>query len=651
MTSFSACSDVPLLPRTLLFGNPQKMNASISPDGQYLGWVAPVDGVMNLWIAPRENLEDARPLTHDRYRGIQSYAWARDGVHLLYNQDNKGDENHHLYAITLDGSEPRDLTPYPGSRGLLTATSKREDLRGTVLVSLNQRDPRYADLYRLDLKSGVLTVVLENPGFSSFIVDANLEVRLAVQAQRDGSTQYLKWKDGQWLPWLKVSAEDSRTTYVSHLGADGDILYLLDSRGRDKAALVSLPFDVNNADDLEPTLLAEHLQADIGGVFIDQDSHRPLYCSATYERTDYLIVDDSIRPDIEFLDRQFPGTWGVSSRSEDDRYWIVGFGDDRTPGIANLYDRNEGRIERIYLSRPELAEARLARMQHTVIQTRDGLSMVSYLTLPVEVDDPETPLRSLKPVPLVLLVHGGPWARDGYGFNTYHQWLANRGYAVLSVNFRSSVGFGKRFVNAGNLEWGGKMDDDLCDGVDWAIAQGIADPARIAIMGGSYGGYATLWAMTQHAERYACGVDIVGPSSLQTLLNAIPDYWESFRAQLYRSVGDPGTQQGRDLLQSQSPLNHAHRIQKPLLIGQGANDPRVKQAESDQMVAALVERAIPVTYALFPDEGHGFSRPANNIAFNAITERFLARHLGGRFQDEEPGEAEGNTAIVSEPKP
>ncbi len=639
-------SELPLLPRTVLFGNPQKSNASISPNGQYLGWIAPVDGVMNLWVAPREYPEEARPITRDCFRGIHSYTWAQDGVHLLYQQDDRGDENHHLYAITVDGGEPRDLTPFPGSRGLLAATSKREALRDTVMISLNTRDPRHADLYLLNLVSGALNEVLQNPGFASFVVDQDLQVRLAVQPQQDGGMRYLKLIEGQWQLWLSVSAEDGRTTQVSHLDTAGETLYLIDSRGRDKAALVALPFNVDNADTITPTLIAEHPRADIMGALTDSESQHPLFCSATHERTDYLIVNDSIRPTVEFLNGNFPSAWGVRSRSRDDRYWIVGVSDDLTPGIAYLYDRHEQLLEQLYLTRPELANAQLARMQPTIITSRDGLEMVSYLTLPADVDDQETPLHSLHPLPLVLLVHGGPWARDSYGFNPHHQWLANRGYAVLSVNFRSSIGFGKAFVNAGNCEWGGKMDDDLTDAVDWAIARGIAEPGRIAIMGGSYGGYAALWALTQHPKRYACAVDIVGPSSLQTLLESIPDYWESVRARLYRSVGNPETEKGLAALLKRSPLQHAHRIEKPLLIGQGAQDPRVTQAESDQMVAALDERGIPVTYVLFPDEGHGFNRPANSIAFNVITERFLARHLGGRFQEEEAGETKGNSAII-----
>lgn len=638
--------DTPLIPRTALFGNPSRGGARISPDGRYIAWSAPDGGVMNLWIAPRENLAQARVLTRDRGRGIHNASWTYDGQYLIYQQDKGGDENYHLYAISPEGGEPRDLTPFEGARASLVGLSPVPGLRGAALISVNRRDPRFADLYRIDIISGELELVQQNPGFAGFLTDDHFRVVLAFESLPDGGSRYLKPAAPGWQSWLTVGAEDARSTYVSHVDASGQTLYLYDSRGRDKAALVSLPLVSASGDAAVPTLLAEQANADIIGVLTDQANYEPLAYIVEYERRTFKVLGERLRNDVILLDREIDGEWSVVSRSEDDHYWLVVESSDRLSGAIYLYDRQAKKIERLYVFRPELLTLPLARMQPTVIRSRDGLDMVSYLTLPVHADVPDEPLRSRQPVPLVLLVHGGPWARDSYGYSPLHQWLANRGYAVLSVNFRSSTGFGKRHLVAGDGQWGGQMDEDLCDAVDWAIERGIADRQRVAIMGGSYGGYATLWAMTHHPQRYACGVDIVGPSNLETLLATVPPYWESFRATLHRAIGDPKQPQGRNLLQARSPLHFSDKIAKPLLIGQGANDPRVKEAESIQMVEAMRRNRIPYSYVVFPDEGHGFARPANAIMFNIVTERFLATHLGGRFENECADEVAGHTAII-----
>jgi dipeptidyl aminopeptidase/acylaminoacyl peptidase len=643
---FASLHDVPLIPRRALFGNPLRTGARISPDGRYMAWSAPDEGVMNLWVAPRDNLAACRLLTHDRGRGVNMAWWSRDSRFLIYQQDHGGDENFHLYAISPDGGAVRDLTPFDGVRAELVGMSFRPGLRGTLLVELNHRDPRYADLYTLDVASGELQMIQENPGFAGFIVDQDYQVRLAAEPLDDGGTRYLKPQGHGWQPWLHIGAQDARSTQPLHLDACGETLYLYDSRGRDTAALVALPLAAESGDALSPRVLAEDSRADIGGVLTDQLTLEPLAYSLEYQRTRFVVLDERLRRDVALLDRELPGEWQVTSRSEDDRYWSVSVSADQLPGAVYLYDRQAGSLQRIYVTRPGLLELPLARMQSSVLRTRDGWDLVAYLTLPVHADEPTDDCRSRFPLPLVLLVHGGPWARDSYGYDPIHQWLANRGYAVLCVNFRGSTGFGKRFVAAGDGEWGARMDDDLNDAVDWAIERGIADPSRVAIMGASYGGYATLWAMTQHPERYACGVDIVGPSNLYTLLDSIPPYWESFRATLYQALGDPSTAPGRQLLEARSPLRHAGRITKPLLIGQGRNDPRVKESESKQMIEALRDKGIPYTYVLFPDEGHGFARPANDILFNIVTEQFLAAHLGGR--QEVPGNDEvlGSSAII-----
>jgi dipeptidyl aminopeptidase/acylaminoacyl peptidase len=633
-----------LIARAILFGNPERGMCRISPNGEWLAFAAPRDGVMNLWLCPRDDLNAARPITNDRKRGVSSLTWAFDGEHVLYAQDEGGDENFHLLAASIKSGVTRDLTPFPGARGMLHAVNRQH--RNEVLISLNQRDPRFADIYRLNLTTGESILLQQNPGFVGFVTDDDFNVRIAMSPQLDGSMAVLKPNGANdWKPWLHVPASDAMTTHMMFVDADARTLYAMDSRDRNTAALVA--FDLLSDQPLA-RIIAEDARADVSDLLEHADTHAPLAYGVNVERREFHVINESIRDDVSDLNARGLGEWRLSSRTEDDRTWTVNFSSDVNPGSNYLYQRESRKLTKLYDCYPVLADLPLARMQHTTLTSRDGLSMVSYLTLPVHADVRKEALTSSEPLPLVLLVHGGPWARDEYGYNSYHQWLANRGYAVLSVNFRASTGFGKSFINAGDGQWGAKMDDDLCDAVDWAIARGIADPKRIGIMGGSYGGYATLWGLSAHADRYACGVDIVGPSNLETLLASTPPHWEAMRATLYRQLGNPETPAGLALLRDRSPLHRAANIRKPLLIGQGANDQRVKQAEADQMVAAMKTNNIPVTYVLYPDEGHGFQRPANRISFNAMTEQFLAKYLGGRCEATTASAIEGNTAVVVE---
>ncbi len=641
--------DTALIARAQLFGNPERGACHISPDGQWLAFGAPADGVMNIWLCRRGELAAARPITHDRSRGIMQWSWAYDNEHLLFMQDEGGDENFHLHAVSVRTGAVRDLTPFAGVRGLLQAQSRKHP--DEVLITLNRRNPQFADIFRLTIATGAMTLVQENQGMAGFVTDSDFKVRLAKAPQADGSWLWLKPNAGDtaqsstWTTWQQVAAGDAMTTFTLHIAADGKTLYILDSRGRDTAALLAFDLDT---DAPTGTLIAQDPRADISDLIEDLDSLAPIAYAATVERRSVHVLDERFRADLNLLDGCALGEWDVVSRTTDDQLWTIRFSRDTNPASYYLYDRRSHDLSKLYDCYPQLVDAPLARMQHTTIKSRDGLDLVCYLTLPVYADHPDVRMSSRVPVPLVLLVHGGPWMRDDYGYNAMHQWLANRGYAVLAVNFRASIGFGKAFINAGDLEWGGKMDDDLCDAVDWAITRGIADPERVAIMGGSYGGYATLWALTAHPERYACGVDIVGPSNLETLLASTPPQWEALLATLYRQLGHPDTPEGRALLRERSPLHRAANIRKPLLIGQGANDQRVKQAEADQMARALKANAIPVTYVLYPDEGHGFQRPSNRISFNAITEQFLAQYLRGRCEPTTPAEVAGNTAIMVE---
>ncbi len=628
----------PLIPRHDLFGNPEKTAAELSPDGKWVAWLAPVNGVMNVWVAPIDKPEAAVPVTDDKRRGIRMYLWTYDGVHLVYMQDEGGDENWHVYAVDVANRTTKDLTPFPGVRGSLAATSRK--VRGEVLVSLNRRDKRYPDLYRADLASGELKLVAENPGFEDFETDDTFTPQLATKPTPDGGAEILRTKNGNWEPWLQISAEDNANTSVMSLDSEAKTVFMRDSRGRNTAALASI--DLASG---KETVLAEDPRADIGGIITDPETHVPLAYSVNYERTEHKPIGPRLVADLEFLTKNFGSEWGLSSRTEDNRLWTVSVSSALRPATTFVYDREAKTLTKLFDARPKLADAPLAAMHPVVIKSRDGLDLVSYLTLP-KGSDASHPGRPDEPLPMVLFVHGGPWSRDRLGYNAMHQWLANRGYAVLSVNFRSSTGFGKVFLNAGDKEWGRKMDDDLLDGIDWAVREKIADPARVAIMGGSYGGYATLAGMTRNPGTYACGVDLVGPSELDRLIKTIPPYWTAGRPRFLKAIGNPDTEDGRALLKERSPLYQADKIRKPLLIAQGENDPRVKKEQSDQIVETMQSKGIPVTYLLYRREGHGFAEPENNISFTAIAESFLGKCLGGRIAEITPADLKGTSVEI-----
>ncbi|MBN1336833.1 MAG: S9 family peptidase [Deltaproteobacteria bacterium] len=618
-----------LLPRAALFGNPERANVQVSPDGARLSFLAPDEGVLNVWVAPLGEPSAARAVTKDRGRGVRMYTWSPASDRILYVQDDGGDEDWHLHVVDLASFVDTDLTPLPDVQTRLLHLSP--DHPDTLLVALNDRVPELHDVYRIDITTGKRTKVLENPGFMDFLADDALNLRMVGRPTADGGNEYLEVvpdpKGGfKFTPFLTVGQEDSMTTGPFGLDRSGTHLHLMDSRGRDTAAAYQIDLATQKA-----TLLAEDSRADLADVLLHPREHTIQAVAFDWDRRRWVVLDDDVRPDLEALGKVSDGELAVVSRSLDDRTWIVAYEMDTGPYRYYAWDRDKVEATFLFTNRPALEQAPLAPMQPVVIRSRDGLDLVSYLTLP-RGSDPDGDGVPASPVPMVLLVHGGPWHRDVWGFDPYHQWLANRGYAVLSVNFRGSTGFGKRFVNAADHEWGAKMHDDLIDAVGWAVDRGIAPADRVAIMGGSYGGYATLVGLTFTPDTFACGVDIVGPSNLATLLDTIPAYWKPMIEMWATRVGDPRTEEGRTFLNARSPLSRVDALQRPLLIGQGANDPRVKQAESDQIVAAMQAREIPVTYVLFPDEGHGFRRPENNLAFNAITEAFLSVCLGGAYE-------------------
>ena len=624
----ASIDQVELIPRDALFGNPERANVQMSPDGRYLSWIAPLDGTLNVWVAPAGDLSAARAVTRDQARGIRSYFWSYLDDTLLYLRDSGGDEDFHLYAVNLASGESRDLTPYGKTTARVVGVSRRHP--GTVLVGMNDRDPQWHDLYRVDLASGERTLVEENTGqIGEYVADADYQLRFATRSRPDGGLDLLRRTGDGWEKYDEVPFEDGLSTGYAGLTDDGSTLYLRESRGRNTSAL----FAIDTATG-ERRLVHEDARADIGGGLADPATGEVQAVSVNYLREEWTVLDDAIRADLERIAAIGPGEASINTRTLDDRTWIVAYSAAESPVEYYRYDRDghgNGELTHLFSGRPALAGKPLVPMWPLELASRDGKTLVSYLTLPAHADA-DGDGKADSPVPLVLLVHGGPWARDAYGYSGWQQWLANRGYAVLSVNYRGSTGFGKDFTNAGDGEWAAGMHDDLIDAVQWAVESGTTTADKVAIMGGSYGGYATLVGLTFTPDTFACGVDIVGPANLNTLLSTVPPYWASFYQQLVRRMGDPETEEGRAWLTERSPLTRVDAIRKPLLIGQGANDPRVKQDESDQIVNAMTAKGIPVTYVLFPDEGHGFARAENSKAFNAVAEGFLAQCLGGRAQ-------------------
>ena len=621
MTDFKT-SPPPLIPREVLFGNPEKAQPRLSPDGNRLAYLAPVDGVMNVWVGPVGSPvggEDYRPVTRDRLRGIRIYFWAEDNEHIVYLQDVGGNEDWRIHATDPETQETRDLTPFEEVQAQLLAKNKR--FPDTLLVGLNKDDPQVHDVYRLSISSGELELVAKNPGnVASWVADRDFRVRGAVAATPEGGFDLLfrDTEDGDWRTLVRWGPEDALNSGPIGFSGDGERMYLLDSREANAARLVAL-------DPLGGALevLAGDERYDVGDVLVHPDTYEIQAVAIEKARAEWTVLDESIRADFEIIEGLSRGDFSVTSRDRADEDWLVAFTVDDRGASYYSYDRTERKGAHLFDARPALSEYTLARMEPVSFTARDGLTIEGYLTLP--------PGAGRSALPMVLNVHGGPWARDGWGYHPEAQWLANRGYACLQVNYRGSTGYGKQFLNAGNKEWGAAMHEDLVDAVNWALGERVADPERVAIYGGSYGGYAALAGATFTPELFRCAVDIVGPSNLITLINSIPPYWSTFLATFHQRVGNPETEE--EFLKSRSPLFSVERIKIPMLIAQGANDPRVKQAESEQIVAAMQEKGIDYEYLLFEDEGHGFARPENRLKFYAAAERFLAEYLGGRAED------------------
>ena len=614
-----------LIPREVLFGDPDQGMIVLSPDGSKISYCAPVNGVLNIWVGPTDDPKSAKPVTKDAHHGVVIYNWAYTNEHILYLQDKDGDANWRVHCLNLSSGEIKNLTPFEGVRAWIEAMSPK--FPEEIIIGLNNRDLRFQDLYRLNITTGNLTNIQENNEFLQFYIDDDYRVRLATKiSSNSGREIFKRTENGDWKLFSKIGVEDEKTTGILGFDKTGTAVYMWDSRDRNTAALYALNLETG-----EKTLLAENSRADLSdmsweNVLIHPTERNVQAVVVNYDRKRWQVVDPSIKGDLEYLSTIEDGDFSVASRTLDDDAWIVAYAADDGWGGVYYYDRNKREARFLFTGCKELEDRRLAKMNPVIIESRDGLNLVSYYTLPLNSDFNDDGIPD-KPLPTVLFVHGGPEGRDMWGYYAEHQWLANRGYAVLSVNFRGSTGFGKNFTNAGNLEWGRKMQYDLIDGVDWAVKKGIADPDRVGIMGGSYGGYAVLAGLAFTPETFACGVDMYGPSNLITLLDSEQEIEEEAT-----SIGDPRTEEGQKLLAERSPLNYVDRIQRPLLVEQGANDPIVKRNESDQIVQVMQEKNLSVTYVLFPDEGHYIARPENNIAFYAVAESFLAQHLGGRFE-------------------
>lgn len=626
-----AGSPPPLIDRELFFGDPEISNTQISPDGNFIALVKPFKGTRNIWVKrTADPFETAKPITAVTARPIPAYFWSRDGKYILFVQDKGGDENFNVYAVNpadspaADQPVPpaRNLTDMKGVRAFIYAVPRSEP--DAIYVGLNNRDSAWHDLYNVKISSGERTLIRQNTErLTGWIFDLKDQLRLATRSADNGDTEVLRVDDKGFTKVYSCNVFESCGPVRFH--KDGRRVYLVTNKGEGIDLIRLELFDP--ATGKEELVESDPLKrVDFGGTSFSEVSDELIATTYTDERERIYWKDKAYEADYRLLRRKIPSKEiAFGSSTKDERLWLVTANSDTEPGERYLFDRQTKKLTLQYRLREKLPRPSLATMRPVRYKSSDGLEIPAYLTLPKGV--------AAKNLPVILLPHGGPWGRDSWGYSGLPQFLANRGYAVLQPNFRASTGYGKKFLDAGNKQWGEKMQDDVTWGTKYLIAHGIADPKRIGIMGGSYGGYATLAGVTFTPDLYAAAVSIVGPSNLITLLETIPPYWEPARKLFYARMGDPNTPEGKAQLQAQSPLNHADKIRTPLMVAQGANDPRVNKRESDQIVIALRERGFPVEYIVAPDEGHGFARPVNSMALFAAAEKFLAKYLGARYQE------------------
>jgi dipeptidyl aminopeptidase/acylaminoacyl peptidase len=619
----------PLLDRELFFGNPEIAGAQISPDGQYIAFLKPWKDTRNVWVKKTaEPYAAARLVTAETRRPIPSFFWTRDSRALLFVQDKDGDENFNVYAVDpaaraeagKDAPPARNITDAKGARALIYSVPKKDP--DTLYVGLNDRDAAWHDLYKVTISTGKRELLRKNTEkVSGWVFDLDGSLRLALRTADNGDTEVLRVDPTGLTKVYSCSVFESCGPTRFH--KDGKRVYFETNKG-DKDLTELVLFDP--ATSKEELVESDPMKrVDFGQAIFSEATDELVGTAYEDDRSRVYFRDKGFEADYKLLQARFPGKdISLGSSTADGHLQMVTASGDTEPGERFLFDRTTRKLTPQYKARERIPREHMASMKAVHYASSDGLEIPAFLTLPRGV-----PARAL---PLIVVPHGGPWARDSWTFNNLAQFLANRGYAVLMPNFRSSTGYGKKFLNAGNKQWGDKMQDDITWGVKYLVAQGIADPKRVGIMGGSYGGYATLAGVAFTPDLYAAAVSIVGPSNLITLLDSIPPYWEAGRITFYERMGNPKTPEGKAQLERQSPLNSAQKIKTPLLVAQGANDPRVKKAESEQLVTALRDRGFPVEYILAPDEGHGFARPVNSMALWAASEAFFAKHLGGRAQ-------------------
>ena len=624
-------SQPPIIDRELIFGDPEIVGAQISPDGKFIAFIKPFKGTRNIWVKRTEDpFDKAKPITADTQRPIPAYFWSRDGKYILFVQDKAGDENYLVYAVNPAEGPPKDAD-VPAARNLTDAKGVRAEIYAVprtdpdaIYVGLNDRDNAWHDLYKVKISTGERTLVRQNTErIVGWTFDLKDQLRLATRVADNGDTEVLRVDDKGFTKVYSCNVFEGCGPIRYH--KDGQRVYFETNKGAG--------IDLTQLELFDPATGKEEFvesdpmkRVDIGGETFSEVTDELVATAYVEDRPRVYFRDKSYEADYNLLKKQFPGMdIDFASGTKDESLWLIDVGSDTDPGDTYLFDRNTKKVTLQYHIREKLNRDYLAEMKPIRYKSSDGLEIPAYLTLPKGV--------AAKNLPLIAFPHGGPWARDNWGYDAFAQFWANRGYAVLQPNFRGSTGYGKKFIDAGNKQWGDKMQDDITWGVKYLVSQGIADPKKVGIMGGSYGGYATLAGVTFTPDLYAAAVDYVGPSNLNTLLETIPPYWEAGRQLFYQRMGNPTTPEGKAQLDRQSPLNSANKIKTPLLVVQGANDPRVNKREADQIVIALRDRGFPVEYIVAPDEGHGFHRPVNNMAMFAQAEKFFAKYLGGRFQE------------------
>ncbi len=621
----------PLIDRELFFGDPEISGAQISPDGKFIAFIKPFKGTRNIWVKTTEEpFDKAKPLTADTARPVRIYFWSRDARYILFAQDKGGDENFNVYAVNpadspaagQDVPVARNLTDLKAVQAQIVDVPRSQP--DVLYVGINDRDKAWHDLYQVKISTGERTLLRQNTDrIVGWVFDLKGQLRLASRVTDGGDTEVLRVDDKGFTKVYSCNVFETCDPVRYH--KDGQRVYFETNKGADLNLTRLELFDP--ATGKKELVESDPLnRVDFGGAFFSDLTDELVLTSYEDERERLYWKNKAYEADYQLIQKRLPGKEiSLGSSTKDERLWLISAGSDTEPGERYLFDRQTKSLTLQYRIREKLNRDYLAPMKAVHYKSSDGLEIPAYLTLPKGV--------TAKNLPAMIVPHGGPWGRDSWGYNSFSQFLANRGYAVLQPNFRASTGYGKKFLDAGNKQWGDKMQDDVTWGAKYLVAEGIADPKRIGIMGGSYGGYATLAGVTFTPDVYAAAVDIVGPSNLITLLETIPPYWEAGRQLFYQRMGDPTTPEGKAQLQRQSPLNSADKIKTPLLVVQGANDPRVNKREADQIVIALRERGFPVEYMVAPDEGHGFARPVNNMAMFASAEKFLAKYVGGRYQE------------------